>query len=264
MMLSPVIYNGDKSFKGIKETNIVITSHRGAGGLAPENTLSSVKKGMDAGAQRIEIDVRQSKDNVVICMHDKSIARTTDGKGNVGELTYNQILKYSAGVKFSEAYKAEKVPTLEQVINLVAGNATLIIEIKDGDELYPGIEQRIVNLINKHNAKRWCAIHSFNDSVLIRVHQLDKEIMLHKLFIADFPYLLLVYDGNFRVTNLEYYQFVDEFSVFYAFATRRLINKVHSLNKKINVWTVNDSTKIKQLIKLGIDGVITDFPNFAK
>lgn len=263
-MLSPVIYSGYDHRNPSLAEKIMVTSHRGAGGMAPENTLASIGKGLESRADRIEIDVRQTKDKVIVCMHDANIDRTTDGKGLVSDLTYNQIVKHSAGIKFSKKYVSEKVPTLEQAMNLVGGKAPLVIEIKEDGRVYPGIEKRVVELIQRHNAKDWVIIHSFNDSVLINIHKLNKDLKLHKLLVTDFPFLKLIYDNTLKVTSLEYYDFVDEFSVFYPFATKRLINRVHAQNKKINVWTVNDSLKINRLINLGIDGIITDYPKFAK
>ena len=258
--LSPCLYSGNNSLADT--VNIILTGHRGAGGLAPENTLAAIQKGLDNKVDRIEIDVQQTKDHVVIVMHDESIDRTTDGKGLVKDLTYREIKKYSAGVKFSDKYKDEKIPSLNQVLKLINKQATLVIEIKKGDDYYPGIEQRVVNSIHKYHAKSWVIVHSFNDKALKKVRELDKDIVLHKLFIADFPFIPLIYDGEFKFTNLEQYAYASEISTFYPFTTQRLVDKVHALNKKINVWTVDDSIKINRLINMGVDGIITDYPNY--
>ncbi len=262
-MLSPALYSGNSKRNSPLIDKISLTGHRGAAGFAPENTLSSIKKALEFNTDRIEVDVRQTKDNVVVCIHDKTINRTTNGNGAVNELSFNDLRKFDAGSKFSKKFKNEKVPTLEEAIQLINGKSKLVVEIKDGNELYPEIEKRVVNIINKHNAKDWVLVHSFNDSVLLRINKLDSEIILHKLLIADFPIFYLIYDGKFRVTNLDFYNFVDEFSCYYPFTTRRLIKKVHSLGKKINVWTVDDSISINRLINLGVDGIITDYPNFV-
>ena len=259
-MISQALYKGDGRF--VKDKTITLTGHRGAGGLAPENTLAAIQKGLDCNVDRIEIDVQQTKDNVVISLHDISIDRTTDGKGLVKDLTYKEILKYSGGIKFAEEFKNEKIPTLNQVLKLVNGKATLVVEIKEGDDYYPGIEQRVVNSIKRYNAKSWVIIHSFNDKALEKVKEIDKTIELHKVFIADFPLFSLIYDVKFNITNLEHYDYVTEISTFYPLTTQRLIDKVHSLNKKINVWTVNDSVKINRLINMGVDGIITDYPDY--
>jgi len=263
-MLSTALYIGKKTVKKSILDKVIVTGHRGAGGLAPENTLAAIEAGLKQGVQRIEVDVRQTKDGQVICIHDASIDRTTNGKGLVKDLTFNDIIKFSAGIKFSKDFIDEKIPTLEQAIQLTANKATLLIEIKDGDEMYPGIEKKVVDLINKHKAESNCIVHSFNDSVLFRIHKMDTSIVLHKLLIADFPLLQLLTDGHLKITNLEYYSFVSEFSIYYPFATSRFIKHVHKLNKKVNVWTVDDKAKIGRLINLGVDGIITNYPNYLK
>lgn len=261
-MLSPALYSGKSDKNNSLADKVMVTGHRGAAGLAPENTLASIKKALAQTTDRIEVDVRQTKDNVVVCLHDKTLDRTTNGKGAINDIRFTSLQNLSAGSKFSKSFKNEKVPTLENTLKLINGQSTLVIEIKEGDELYTGIEKNVVNLINRYNAKDWTVVHSFNDSVLLRIKKLDSEIVLHKLLIADFPLFHLIYDGNFRITNLEFYDFVDEFSCYYPFTTKRLIKKVHRLGKKINVWTVNDSTKINRLINMGVDGIITDYPNY--
>jgi len=141
LMLSPVLYSGENNLKDTSLEKTTITGHRGAAGLAPENTLSSVKKALELKVDRIEVDVRQTKDKVVVCMHDKTIGRTTSGDGDVSEFTFSELKKYDAGIGFSEKFRKEKVPNLDDVFELIDGKASLVIEIKDGDELYPGIEK---------------------------------------------------------------------------------------------------------------------------
>jgi len=262
LALSPALYSGNGIATKKQKSKIVLTGHRGAAGLAPENNISSIKKALELNVDRIEIDVQQTKDNVVISLHDKTIDRTTNGKGLVKDLSYNEILKYSAGIKFSKEFENDKVPTLDEVFETINAKTTLIIEIKDGNDYYPGIEQRVVDAINKYNAKEWTIVHSFNDKALKKVNEIDSTIILHKLFIADLPFLPIIYDGNFQITNLEQYSYCDEFSTFYPFTTKRLISEVHKLGKKINVWTVNDTTKINKLINYGVDGIITNFPDY--
>jgi len=117
--------------------HIIITGHRGAAGLAPENTLASIQLALDLGVDRIEIDIQQTKDNVLIVLHDRSLRRTTNGFGYVKQKKYNVLLNYSAGVKFSRHYESERIPTLEQVIDLIDGRAELLIETKFSYLYYP-------------------------------------------------------------------------------------------------------------------------------
>lgn len=240
---------------------IIITGHRGAGGLAPENTLASIQLALDLGVDRIEIDVQQTKDNQIIVLHDRTLRRTTTGIGFVKQKTYDEILKYSAGYKFNKYYIKEKVPTLEQVIDLINGQAELLIETKYSFMYYPNIERHLINIIKSKDAKNWCKIISFNDRALFRIHKLDKEIRLGKLFVGKHAKLPLSFDKGVNIKPLRRYHFVDEIIVKHAYATQLIIDKVHEFGKELHVWTVNDAETITKLVERGVDGIISDYPN---
>lgn len=230
---------------------ITITSHRGFSGKYPENTLLAIQKALELGVDRIEIDVHQTKDSVLVLMHDKTIDRTTNGKGTIKALNYKELQVFSAGVKFDSLFLEEKVPTLAEILKMVQGKAQLIIEIKEGHAYYPNIEQRIIETIAKAKAKDWCIIHSFKDEVLDKVHELDSTIVVHKLLFSP-----LFYDFT-KPTYLA------EFSVYHRSITVGLVKKIHKMDKKLNAWTVNEAAKMQKLKALGVDGIITDFPDVA-
>ncbi len=241
--------------------NIIITGHRGAAGLAPENTLASIQLALDLGVDRIEIDVQQTKDNVIIVLHDRSLRRTTTGIGFVKLKTYDQILQYSAGAKFNKFYESEKVPTLDEVIKLINGRAELLIETKYSFMYYPNIERHIINVIRANNAKEWCKVISFNDRALFRIHKLDKDIRIGKLFVGKHAKLPLSWDKGVNLKPLQRYRFVDEIIVKHNYATKSIIDRVHEFGKELHVWTVNDVDTIEKLISRGVDGIISDYPN---
>ena len=243
------------------DNKITVTGHRGAAGLAPENTLASIQLALDLGVDRIEIDVQQTKDNVIIVLHDRSLRRTTTGIGFVKTKTYDEILKYSAGFKFNNYYAKEKIPTLEQVIQLIDGKAELLIETKYSFMYYPNIERHIVNVIKNNDAKAWCKVISFNDRALFRVHKLDNEIRTGKLFVGKHAKLPLSWDKGVNIKPLRRYHFVDEIIVKHSYATANIIERVHAMGKELHVWTVNDAETIEILVERGVDGIISDYPN---
>jgi glycerophosphoryl diester phosphodiesterase len=241
--------------------NIVITGHRGAGGLAPENTMASIQLALDLGVDRIEIDVQQTLDNVIIVLHDRTLRRTTTGIGFVKTKNYSDILKHSAGYKFNKYYIKEKVPTLDDVIKLINGRVELLIETKYSYMYYPNIERHIINIIKNNNAKDWCKVISFNDRALFRINKLDKEIRTGKLFVGKHASLPLSFDKGLNIKPLRRYHFVDEVIVKHVYATPAIIEKVHKFGKELHVWTVNDPETIEKLIERGVDGIISDYPN---
>lgn len=241
--------------------SLIITGHRGAGGLAPENTLASIQLALDLGVDRIEIDVQQTKDNVIIVLHDRTLKRTTNGFGFIKSVNYADLLKYSAGIKFNKVYAEEKIPTLEQVIDLINGKVELLIETKYSYLYYPNIERHILNVIKNKNAFGWCKIISFNDRALFRIHKLNKEVRVGKLFVGKSVNLPLSYDTTINFKPLDRYHFVDEIIVQHKYASKAFIDKVHQFGKELHVWTVNDSETIEKLIDRGVDGIISDYPN---
>lgn len=245
----------------MENKKVIITGHRGAAGLAPENTLASIQLAIELGVDRIEIDVQQTKDNKIIVLHDRTLRRTTTGHGFVKNLTYDEILQFSAGYKFNKFYINEKVPTLEQVIDLIDGKVELLIETKYSYMYYPNIERHIINIIKNKDAKDWCKIISFNDRALFRINKLDKSIRLGKLFVGKHAHLPLSFDKGLNIRPLKRYAFVDEVIVKHDYATKAIIEKVHDFGKELHVWTVNNEATIQKLIERGVDGIISDYPN---
>jgi glycerophosphoryl diester phosphodiesterase len=138
----------------------------------------------------------------------------------------------------------------------------LLIEVKYGSSVYPGIEQRIVETIKVHRAEGWCVVISFKDEVLHKVHELAPELRKHKLFLGKLPFTsLLVNNLSFEISNINDLEYVESFNPHYAFTTSALIDKAHEMGKQVNVWTVNKREHMEGLKALGVDGIITDFPD---
>ena len=239
--------------------DIQVTAHRGASGYAPENTVSAIKKALAIGVDRIEIDVQQTSDGVVVLLHDKTLNRTTNANGKVGEMTFAQLKEVRANAEFENEFPNELIPTLEQVFKLLDGTTEFVIEIKAGDKTYPGIEDNVAALIKKYKAEKWALVHSFNDKVLERLHKNYPSIRLQKLFVSYSGGLML--DFKLHAINLSEYDYVEGFGISLSSAKKKLIDKIHALDKKVHVWTVNDQADIQRMIDLGVDGIISNYPD---
>ena len=248
----------------INNPKYIIIGHRGAGGLAPENTIASIQKGLDNNVKRIEIDIQQTLDDKIILMHDKTLERTTNGEGIIKLKTYNELLKLDAGKWFASEFENEKIPLLSDAIKLVNGRAELIIEIKYGNNYSHNIVENVINIIKENNATNWCIIHSFDTEILIKAHEIESQIKLHKLFVGKLTFLPIIISTKIEYYDFEKYPFITEYSLNSHFANKSLIKKLKKLNKKVNVWTVNNNEKFNRFINIGIDGIVTDFPNTIK
>jgi hypothetical protein len=110
---------------------ITVIAHQGDTRAAPENTLASFRKAMDAGMEYLEIDVRLTKDNVPVALHDSTLERTTNGEGKLSEKLYAEIEQLDAGSWFAKGYAGTKIPKLEEVLNEALGEACILIDLKD-------------------------------------------------------------------------------------------------------------------------------------
>lgn len=241
------------SFSSFSQTP-VITSHRGAADYAPENTLLSVQKALEAGAKRIEIDVRLTSDTVLILMHDKKLNRTTDCNGNIYKKKYPELIDCNAGFD-------QKIPTFSEVLKLVDGKATLIIDIKKGGSLF---EKTLTDEIKKHHASSWCTLTSFKIKVLERIHSLDTSLGFHRSFIGKIPFVPVYFGTSVAFGGLNKYSFIREFNFNHFFITRHLVSKIHKKNKSVNAWTLNKIGHCRKVIKRGVDGIIANDPLILK
>jgi glycerophosphoryl diester phosphodiesterase len=121
-----------KAAAGVKEA----IGHMGSCGDRPGNTLAGIRRAIEAKAHVAEVDVRTTKDGVLVCLHDPEVDRTTDGTGKVADLTLAAIKKLDAGAKFDAKFKGERVPTLREVLELAKGKIGVMIDLKEDDEAY--------------------------------------------------------------------------------------------------------------------------------
>ena len=240
-----------------KVKNMQIIAHRGGAGIGMENTLSCIEKGIVSGADMIEIDIHLTKDGHLLVCHDQTVDRTTNGKGKIREMTLDEIRKFrivDADGNLTEEY----LPTLYEVIELINGRAKLLIEIKQPRKKYQGIEQKLMDEIEKYQASSWVVVQSFNDSVLENIHAINPELRLEKLLFCKFVGIPIIYDGTLTRFTFKKYSYVSSFNIFYQAALPSFIKKIHQKGKEVKIWTLNEPEKTPDL---PVDGVITDRPD---
>jgi len=245
----------------INNRNPIVVAHRGASGYAPENTMAAIKKAITMGVDMIEIDVQLSKDNEVVLMHDLTVDRTTNGKGKVRDLYLEEIKKLDAGKWFSSEFSGEKVPTLEEVIQAINGQCKLLIEVKHVKSKKQEIENKIVQLINKYNAYNWCIVQSFETQVIKNIQALDKSIECHKLVTMNISVLPLHIDSRIKTGTIYKYKNVQSINPYFKMLNKRKVKKIHSYGQKVITWTVNEPEDMKRMIEMGVDGIITNYPD---
>jgi glycerophosphoryl diester phosphodiesterase len=145
--------------------------HRGAKAYEPENTLRSFRKALEIGVDAVEFDVRKTKDEHLVVIHDADVKRTTDGKGLVGELTLEEVKGFSAD-------KGEKIPTLSEALDFLDKKVKIVIELKE-----TGVENQVLSLVRQNELQENVIIVSFIEETLQKVRELDDEVETGLLYV---------------------------------------------------------------------------------
>lgn len=223
-------------------------AHRGASGHAPENTLAAFRLALDMGAEMCELDVQQTVDNRLAVIHDDTLNRTTNGKGNLWENTLAELQHYDAGSWFDPGFAGEKLPALEDVIALARGRMKLNIEVKmHGHERQ--IAPLVIEAIRRENFADECVVTSFDWKVAEEIKALAPEIKVGYIFGWQ-EFSPEVFAGP-----------VDLLSTHYSLVNADFLSRAHTSGKKVHVWTVNYKWLMRRLLKLGVSGIITNYPD---
>jgi len=226
-------------------------AHRGAGKLAPENTLAAFRHGAAFGYRMFECDVKLSRDGVPFLMHDASLNRTTCGRGIGGDLDWQQLSQLDAGSWHSRAYAGEPLPTLENIARYCHANAFLLnIEIKPS----PGTERRTGEVVAGHAARLWAGadtpplLTSFYVEALEGAQAAQPE--LPRGLLLDAPATGWI-ETALRLGCVA-------IVCNHVLWDRSTVTQAHSAGLRCLSYTVNDAWAAQRLLDLGTDGIITD------
>lgn len=246
-------------------SRIKIIGHRGAAGLAPENTLASFKRAIEEGVDMIECDVHLSQDDSLIIMHDYKVNRTTNGKGEIKDLTYKDIRKFDAGSHFDKKYASEKVPTLDEVLALAGGKTTVLIELKwPAKGIYEGLVKKVIASIKQHNAQSWTIVQSFEKKYLQEIYEQAPELTSHQLIFGESQLLPIYFDRTMHFGKFNPAPGVKSVNPFYLYLGKSFVDKMHGNNLTVYPFTIDDEKKMAKAINRGADGIITNFPDKAR
>jgi Glycerophosphoryl diester phosphodiesterase len=228
---------------------ILVSSHRGNSNVAPENTLPALENAIIAGSDYAEIDVRQTKDGVLILLHDSNLMRTAGLDKNVEMLNLEELSRLDAGAWFSRDFIHTRIPTLEAAIKLCQGKIRLNIEVKADQNR--NFEADLVTLIHKLSFENQCLISSMDYNILVKIKELDKNIKTGLILSAAY--------GDFYNQDA-----IDFFSIQSTHINRRVVENAHKAGKEIHAWTVNSVSELERMKSIGVDCIITDNPTLAK
>ncbi|MBX3096392.1 MAG: glycerophosphodiester phosphodiesterase [Fimbriimonadaceae bacterium] len=217
----------------------MVIGHRGATGLAPENTLASFDAGIHAGAVAVDCDVHMSRDGVPFVIHDATVNRTTNGDGRVDEMSANDL-------------SALGIPTLGQVLDHVRDRTNLVIEIKDGK----GVAEAVVAEVKKRDARSRVIIFSFKSELIDEVERLDPS--LYTVWLSNVAY------GEASLPSLgQHLSRINADAVGFQHLNVHpaLVDYLRAAGYPLFAWTVPPGNEVTRLKNLGVNFLITDFPD---
>jgi glycerophosphoryl diester phosphodiesterase len=227
---------------------VQVTAHRGHARAAPENTLSAMRKAIKSGADYAEMDVQQTADGVVVLLHDRDLKRVAGVSTRLDELFYDEVRRLDVGSWFDRAFADERVPTLVEVIKLCRGRIKVNIELK-----FFGPDRRlaaaVAHLLREQDFEAECLVTSLNYDALQEVKRHNPRLRTG----------LTVAHALGDVSRLE----VDALSVRADFLSNDLLGSAHGRCMEVHAWTVNDARQMTQLMKRGVDNIITSDPDLA-
>ncbi len=229
--------------------------HRGAAGSRPENTFSSFDYALQLGADFLEFDVQRTKDGELAVIHDPTVDRTTDGKGKVSALTWNELRSLDAGSWHSKEFAGEVIPSFTEMLDKYADKAGLLIELKK-PALYPGIEEQIAEELKSRKLDKGpetrIIIQSFDRSSMEKIHSL----------LPSVPVGILLNYKTKRMTGRELEQIAKYASYLnpkHTIASRKLLDRIHQKGMKAIIWTIRTEKEAGKALRLPADGIVTDF-----
>ncbi|MEZ8823655.1 glycerophosphodiester phosphodiesterase family protein [Vibrio amylolyticus] len=232
----------------------MITGHRGAATLAPENTLASIEAAAKAGASWVEIDTQLSADNVPVVFHDKTVNRCTNGKGKISDLDIATLKSLDAGSWFSEDFVGEAIPTLEEALDkCVELDLTLNLELKTYDDktITDLVEQVVAVVKRKHYPIDKLLFSSFSKEALTICQSIMPDVK--RGFICEV----------WNDASLDSIAPLDCFSVHidHQILDASIAKQIKDAGLILKIWTLNAPEKAEKFRQLGVDYIITDMPN---
>jgi glycerophosphoryl diester phosphodiesterase len=247
----------------------LVIAHQGGDGIWPGDTLYAFEKAVAIGADVLEMDAHITKDDQIVLMHDEKVDRTTNGTGLIEDLTLPELKQLDAAYQWSNdgdqtfPYRGQdiQVPTLEELFQKFP-QMRYVIEIKLTQN---PIDKPLCDLIRKHDMQNKVMVASFHDEAMQNFRATCPEVATSasRGEVTRFVLLGKIFLSGFVAPHYQSIQppYEPEESMNIPIMTERFVREAHAKNFKIEPWTVDDPTLMKQYIEWGVDGIITDRPD---
>lgn len=245
----------------------LVMAHRGGGGLWPENTIYGFEMAVELGVDVLETDIYATADGVLVLSHDGMVDRTTNGSGPISALTLEQLKTLDAGYKwtadggktFPFRGLGITVPTLEEVFTNLPKDVRLNMDIK---QVHPSQVSPLCELIRGYDMVDRVMMASFSSKVIKAFRRACPEVATSagRGEVTLFYIMNLVCLGAAYRPSCQAFQ-VPEYSGGLRVLTKRFVDGAHNLNLEVHAWTINELSDMMRMLVLGVDGIITDYPD---
>jgi glycerophosphoryl diester phosphodiesterase len=222
----------------------MITAHRGSSSTAPENTKSSVLRAIEDGAGYAEIDVQMSADGVVVVYHDQTLKKLGNPTA-IDKLDYSEITNTDAGQWFDLIFAGERIPRLEDIIEIANNHIKLNIELKMYNPKSP-LPEAVVQSNGFINS---CIVTSFDQKAIKKIKQLNPNIKTGLIVKSQKQINLTFLNSDINIISVKS-----------SAVDTKLMKQSAKYNKEVHVWTVNDEKEMSRMIQAGVHSIITDYP----
>lgn len=244
----------------------LVIAHQGGDGLRPGDTMAAFENAAALGVDVLEMDAHLTQDGHVVIMHDETVDRTTDGSGYIKEMTLEALKSLDAGYDWSPddgktfPFRGQgiQVPTLEEVFQAFPGYP-MNIEIKQAD---PAMHTPLCALIRQYGRQDKVLIASFHNEAMLDFRQTCPEVAtsMPEDEVRPFVYMTLGFVGSFYRPEANAIQ-IPEKSSGITLLTPRFVRTAHGRGLRVEAWTINEVEEMQHFIDMGVDGIITDYPD---
>ncbi len=242
-------------------------AHRGGAGLAPENTLAAFRLGLAHQAEAVELDLHMSQDGALVVMHDPDVRRMTGVAGEIGALTLEALRRLNAAATYTGIpIEPQRVPTLQEVLELVRGRAEVQIEIKARPDAsrYVGIEAKVLDTVQQYAMLDQVLILAFDFAILHEMTTLDPRVQTCALLADAFLRRFGRRRDNDVVAEELAAQGFRCVGVKHALMTPDFLRALRARAFRVGVWTVNDPEAMRRFADMGVDFITSDRPDLLR
>lgn len=230
----------------------MVLAHRGFSGVYPENTMLAFEKALEAGAHGLELDVQLTQDGIPVVFHDEDLQRVTGVSGLLSQHSWQQLQELEVGSFFDPPFRGEQIPSLQEVLQLAKDRDIFLnIELKNGIYPYPGLVEKVVELVREFKRVDGTIVSSFHHPSLLQIKRLDKEMKIGLLYFARL----------FRPQDYASLMGADSLHPYYLGVDSHLVQEVQENNLLLIPYLVNKKEEMKSLLEWGVDAIITDYPD---